>query len=937
MPEVTRETPSQRLHYRLSVPIHVEVEDKLYKAADWSMGGFRLDGYEGALKKDEIFNPKMLIDFRGFHISFNQASKVVRAPRDGDGMLAVQFEDISEENLELLKYFSEGLLAGEMACFQDAIRRVDMPVTPVDMDLIEEANTIPAHRSTKRMLILLMYLLLGGGILTYIGITLYANFMRIEVEAGVVVAPTEPLVAPVSGIFERLIIPVDRSIKLGDPVIKLIELDGNNGGGGGGYNALIALNTARYRLETLIAQRNAEYAARGIYGKVGDSRLTSASDRVTAVGHDLSLAKNDLKRKKALEAQSVISRSELESSQQLVEKLENDLALAKNDLRVAHVALSGLSRSGLFFSGDRIEGRGYGLNGEIEAARKSVAELERGLGSAGGASNGGAGGGGESGDQLILRAPFDGHVVRVLKTPGNTVDRGDNLAVLERADSRYIEVFLTQAESTQVRLGSVAKIFIPSLNIEREARVIQIDRARGFINETDSRYHWRTTVDRTAVATLFFVKNGRNLEVKDIETGTPCTVNFTRNPSNRILASLFNFFRSDADKAEEAKASSQAMSYEYREVVRMQGPTSKRTEAGTQVLVPVSGQQNATRAAVWPDASAACKDNQSLLWPGHFSTQIKPETLSQPARAQLAAEAEKAVNKAPAPVATLKSASQTNKDDPDFVASRRAFQDADNAANLALAFRVLGERKYLDRATAILLAWAKTNKPTGHPIDETRLDKMVYAFDLARCELSEQDRASVLGWFARMRDAKLAWKYGEKSQFNNYRTHQLKMLLLLARALDDHATFDKALAEAEAHLKTNIDAATGETQDHKERNSLHYQAYGLESLLEIALITGQFREPVLKAYGFLRDHIAKGDIHYEFAKSTAPIDEKRAKAGFEYAKKGGTFDTQKAVRSLLVYQTLNGQDETPAMTGLLGGEVTPVNLFFLIRQQAWRG
>ncbi|MBU1040995.1 MAG: alginate lyase family protein [Proteobacteria bacterium] len=937
MPEVTRETPSQRLHYRLSVPIHVEVEGKLYKAADWSMGGFRLDGYQGILKKDEIFNPKLLIDFRGFNISFSQASKVVRAPRDGDGMLAVQFEDISEENLELLKYFSEGLLAGEMACFQDAIRRVDMPVTPVDMDLVEEANTVPAHRSTKRMLILLMYLLLGGGILTYIGITLYANFMRIEVEAGVVVAPTEPLVAPVSGIFERLIIPVDRSVKLGEPVIKLMGQGANNGGAG--YNALIALNTARYRLETLLAQRNAEHAARGIYGKVGDSRLTSASDRVTAVGQDLALAKNDLKRKRALESQGVISKSELESSQQLVEKLENDLALAKNDLRVAHVAISGLNRSGLFFSGDRIEGRGYGLNGEIEAARKSVAELESGLGNAGRGVGGGNGGpnDGENGGELILRAPFDGHVVRVLKTPGNTVDRGDNLAVLERSDSRYLEVFLTQAESTQVRLGSVAKVFIPSLNIEREARVIQIDRSRGFINETDSRYHWRTTVDRTAVATLFFVKDGRNVEVKDIETGTPCTVNFSRNPSNRLLASLFNFFRSDADKAEEAKAVNQAMSYEYREVVRMQGPTSKRTEAGTQVLVPVSGQQNATRAAVWPDAATSCKDNLSLLWPGHFSTQIKPESLSAPARAQLAAEAEKAVNKAPVPVATLKSAGQTDKNDPDFMASRRAFQDADNAANLALAFRVLGERKYLDRATAILLAWAKTNKPTGHPIDETRLDKMVYAFDLARCDMSEQDRASVLGWFARMRDAKLAWKYGEKSQFNNYRTHQIKMLLLLARALDDHATYDKALAEAQAHLKTNIDATTGETLDHKERNSLHYQAYGLESWLEIALITGQFKEPVLKAYDFLREHIAKSDIHYEFAKSTAPIDEKRARAGFEYAKKGGTFDTQKAVRSLLVYETLNGKEETPAMTGLLGGEVTPVNLFFLIRQQAWHG
>lgn len=933
MPEVTRETPSQRLHYRLSVPIHVEIDGKLYKAADWSMGGFRLDGYDGALKKDEIFNPKLLIDFRGFHISFNQSSKAVRTPRDGDGMLAVQFENITEENLELLKYFSEGLLGGEMASFQDAIRRVDMPVTPVDMDLIEEANTPPLRRNMKRLLILLMYLLVGGGILLYICITLYSNFMRIEVEAGVVVAPTEPLVAPVSGIFEKLIIPVDRSVKTGMPVIKLNSLDGS--GNYGNTGVMVALNTARFRLNALLAQRGADFAARGIYSKVGDSRLNSATDRVAAVTQDLALAKNDLARRKALEAQGAISKSELEAEQQLVEKLENELAVAKNDLRIAHVAVSGLNRSGLFFSGDRIEGRGYGLSGEIEAARRSVAELERGLG---------GGGGGGANDLLIIRAPFDGHVVRVLKTPGNTVDRGDNLAVLERDDSRYIEVFLTQAESTQVRLGSLCKVYIPSLNIEREARVIQIERTRGFVDETDSRYRWRTTVDRTAVATLFFVKDGKNVDVKDIVTGTPCTVNFSRNPSNRVLAGLFNFFRSAASREEEAKAANQAMTYEYREVVRMQGPTVKRTEAGTMVTVPISGQpapsqpagQSSLGPTVWPVANEACKDGQSLLWPGRFSTQIKAEALTEPVRAQISAAAERAMKYGVAPVRTLASAGQTDKDSPELVASRRAFQDADNAANLALGFRVLGERKYLGKATAILLGWAKTNKPTGHPIDETRLDKLVYAYDLVRCEMSEPDRTAVLGWFAQMRDAKLAWKYGEKTQYNNHRTHQIKMLLLLARALGDQATYDKVQAETQAHLKANIDAATGETLDHKERNALHYQAYDLEPWMEIALITGCCKEPVNKAYEFLRDKIAKGDTHYEFAKSTAAIDEKRGKAGFEYAKKGGAFDTEKAVRSLLAYQTLNGPEQNPAMTALLKAEASPMNLFFLVRQQVWR-
>lgn len=953
MPEVRRETPSQRMHYRLSVPIFATIDGKTYKAADWSMGGFRLEGYDGPLGVGDLFTPEISIDFRGFHISFQQETKVVRASKDGDGILAASFHDIKEENLELLKYFSEGLLGGEMASFQDAIRRVDMPVTPVDMELIEEAQEAPVKRSLKRILIALAYLLIGGAILLYICITLYSNFWRIEVESGVVVAPTEPLVAPVSGIFEKLIIPPDRSIKLGQPVIQLRDLD--NGGGNG--QVLVAMNNARFRMETLEAQLRAERATLGIYSKVGDSRLASARERTAALTQDLTLARQDVARKVNMQAKGAASQADLEAAQQLAERLQNELALAENDLRIAHVAISGLRRNGLFFSGDRVEGRGYSLRGELDAARRSLADL---------AAMGGGGYGGGGGSDLVIRAPFDGHVVRVLKTPGNTVDRGDNLAVIERDDSRYIEVYLTQGESTQVRLGTVAKIFIPSLNIEREARVIQIERTRGFIDETDSRYRWRTTVDRTAVVTLFFINpDGKTAQVKDIITGTPATVSFSRFPSNPVMAGLFNIFRSNDSLQAEKNLATEAAGYEFREVVRMQGPTSRRTEAGTMVTVPISGapgsatpasgtpgkpgnaapaatpgQVNATQPA--PVAAPATapvdpgKKAQSLLWPSNFPTELKPGSVPDTVRTQLAAAAQKAARQGPAPVPILRSAGQTDKEDAQFVASRRAFQDADNAANLALSYRILGEREHKDKAVAILQAWAKVNQPTGNPIDETRLDKLIYAYDLLRSDMTDAQRADVQNYLRRMQAAKISWQYGEKTQFNNHRTHQLKMLLLIARALGDGPAFDKASAEATAHLAQNIDAATGQTRDHKERNALHYQAYDLEPWMEIVLVTGCCRPPVLKAYEFLRERIVKGDINDEFTGSTAAIDEKRAKAGFDYAKKGGTFDTAKAARSVLVYQTMQGPETAPAMARLVSGEATPSNLYYLVRQQVWR-
>lgn len=930
MPEVKRETPSQRMHYRLNVPIYIDVEGKTFKAADWSMGGFRIDGYDGPLRQGDLFTPEVSIDFRGFHISFRQEAQVVRA---SEGSLAVSFHDMKPENLELLKYFSEGLLGGEMASFQDAIRRVDMPVTPVEMELVEEATEVPIKRSIRRILIALAYIIIGGALLLYIAITLYSNFWRIEVESGVVCAPTEPLVSPVSGIFEQLIIAPDRSIKLGDPVIRLKNQDNERDYA----NLQVALNNARFRMYSIAAQLGVDRSTLEIYGKVGDSRLVSARDRVEALKRDVELAQRDVVRKVNLQGKGAVSKEDMEGAQQLAERKQNDLLLAENELRIARIALGGLKRSGLFFSGDRVEGRGHGLKAELLAAQQSVWDLEQQLGGLAG-----------SRANYIIYAPFNGHVVRVLKTPGNTVDRGENLAVLERDDSRYVEVFLTQGESTQVRLGSVAKLFIPSLNIEREGRIIQIDRTRGFVDETDSRYRWRTTVDRTACVTMFFIdKDGKNAQVKDIITGTPVTVSFSRYPTNPIIAGVFNLFRSRRDIDGEKQAAQDAATYEYRSVVRMQGPTSNRTEAGApMVLVPYGSQTNATSmapgagpgnavAAPLP-AKDACAAGQSMLWPGKFFTQIKPDGIPQPLRDQIEAEAKRAAAKTPAPVAVLRSAGATDKEDNVFVASRRAFQDADNAVNLALAYRIMGDKNYQEKALAILTAWAKTNQPTGNPIDETRLDNLVHAYDLLRCELNDAQRQPIKDYFRRMLAAKETWQWGEKTQNNNHRTHQIKMRLLLARALEDGAAFDRAAADAKAHLTANIDASTGETVDYKERSALFYHVYDLEPWMEIVLATGCCKDPVLKAYDFLRDRIAKGETGGEFAKSSAPIDEKRAKAGFAYAKKGGNFDTSRAARTVLEYKTLQGQETTPAMAKIVEGPASSSNLFHLVRQLTWR-
>src|SRR5262249_39786439 len=127
-----------------------------------------------------------------------------------------------------------------------------------------------------------------------------------------------------------------------------------------------------------------------------------------------------------------------------------------------------------------------------------------------------------------------------------------------------------------------------------------------------------------------------------------------------------------------------------------------------------------------------------LLWPSDSlltnSTQYPQETIGK-----LQKTADKLLNKPVHPVAILASAGKTDINDPQLLASREGFKDADHAALLALTYYLTHKQDYLNKTRHILLNWASINHPTGNPIDETRLEGMIWAYDLIACHLSSRD------------------------------------------------------------------------------------------------------------------------------------------------------------------------------------------------------
>ena len=89
--KIKRERPDQRRHHRVSAPLYVTCNGERLRAADWSLGGLRLEGFPAAVPDvgTEVAL-RLTLPFQGFDVSFDIKAEVVRnAP--ATGMFAVRY------------------------------------------------------------------------------------------------------------------------------------------------------------------------------------------------------------------------------------------------------------------------------------------------------------------------------------------------------------------------------------------------------------------------------------------------------------------------------------------------------------------------------------------------------------------------------------------------------------------------------------------------------------------------------------------------------------------------------------------------------------------------------------------------------------------------------------------------------------------------------
>lgn len=262
--------------------------------------------------------------------------------------------------------------------------------------------------------------------------------------------------------------------------------------------------------------------------------------------------------------------------------------------------------------------------------------------------------------------------------------------------------------------------------------------------------------------------------------------------------------------------------------------------------------------------------------------------------------------------------------------SIKAKQDQAIVLNLALAWRLTGDRRFLNATGRYLEAWADVYQMSFNPIDETGFDTLILAYDLTRPDLTESTKAKLDTFWRMMAVGYLdAMDAGPRNAETNWQSHRIKLATLAAYQTGDAAVIARARQAFRKQIGVNLNA-DGSTYDFHERDALHYVTYNLDPLMMAVLAAQAHGEDWLswksdkgaslpKSLDWLAAY-ARGDkTHIEFANSKIQFDRDRAASGqkeyaphpWDVANAVGTY----SLASLLDDRFLSLRDELVTRTG----------------------
>lgn len=532
--KVRRERPDQRRHHRVTAPLFVEVGGQSHRATDWSLGGLRVDGFEGELPQIGSEIPlNLMLPFQGFDVTFLVKAEVVRLDPVAK-MFAVRFTEIGERERELMSHFIEELVRGSMVDVEDTIQRIDVPVTPASLEPDRpRLQQLPMKRwPIKTVGMTGLYMVLGLMIFGYTSLIGYTNFFRMEVQTVVIQAPVEKVVAQADGRVAWGNRQPGDTVRAGENILDLID------------NQLereieladIAVRERKAKLAFLKQRHTEELERIRGYATVEMKNVQQTRVELEALGAQLRSAEADYKRFKGLLDKGYATESRISDIERQVISLRKEHEVRRIELS-SRIELAEQNIGKRLYSGNQtigsadITGKGAEIEAEVRLAEHDIQLAQQRqitwLNQRSRAS---------------VRAPFDGIILDLPRFDQGSVRKGDVIAIIEQRQMRHVTAFMTQDEVLKVGVGDDVLIYVPALGETLKGRVKTVDRTSGFIREQNEAgspgYSWRGPTDRSAKISIEFKDPKIVEDAQRYRSGLPVVAVFEQRSTNSLFSSI---------------------------------------------------------------------------------------------------------------------------------------------------------------------------------------------------------------------------------------------------------------------------------------------------------------------------------------------------------------------------------------------------------------
>ncbi|MBU1821417.1 MAG: alginate lyase family protein [Bacteroidetes bacterium] len=239
---------------------------------------------------------------------------------------------------------------------------------------------------------------------------------------------------------------------------------------------------------------------------------------------------------------------------------------------------------------------------------------------------------------------------------------------------------------------------------------------------------------------------------------------------------------------------------------------------------------------------------------------------------------------------------------PDRIRTTQSLKDLDKVAVWLSAWYGSQDKAYADKIKTYLLAWADTYVPTGNPINENKLEPLIYGYVTLKKSFSQAEQQRIEAWLTRIAEAELAYP---RIPENNWKAKHIKLVGTIGLILDKPSYVEYARESFKKYIENSL-YADGTSRDLHQRDALSYHVSGLDPLLVYAIATEQlqgknstfnpfiYQSPqggsIKKSVDYVVPY-AKGEkVHAEWVNTKVELDRRRAQAGLEYYQPGKPYD-----------------------------------------------